>query len=318
MRTATAVAHPNIALVKYWGKRDLALNLPAVPSLSLTLDRFATTTTVRWGARVDRVVLDGQEARDRGLSRVLAFLDLVDPQRPRVEVVSASNFPVAAGLASSSSAFAALAVAATAAAGHKRTPSELSALARRGSGSASRSLFGGFVRWHLGTDPNGSDSVAEQVAAADHWDLSLVVAVVSSQKKKVGSTQGMERSRLTSPYYAAWVREAPAQVDAGIQAVLDRDLPELGRIMEASTLQMHATMHTSAPPIVYWQAGTVASLQEIWALRDRGIGAWATMDAGPNVKVLCHPGDAEVVASALGAHCERVEILGPGSAPELV
>ncbi len=264
------------------------------------------------------MLIDGVEAQGGGLQRVLAFLDLVQPGRPPVEVVSASNFPVAAGLASSSSAFAALAVAATAAAGQERSPAQLSALARRGSGSASRSLFGGFVRWHLGVRPDGADSVAEQVAPADHWDLSLVVAVVSSQKKKVGSTQGMERTRRTSPYYAAWVREAPALVEAGVQAVLARDLPELGRIMEASTLQMHATMHTSQPPIVYWHGGTVAALQEVWALRERGMAAWVTMDAGPNVKVLCQPGDAEVVASALGAHCERVQILGPGSGPSLV
>ena len=168
MLTASAIAHPNIALVKYWGKRDLALNLPAVPSLSLTLAPWRTHTTVTWGASEDRVRLNGTAASEAASERVRRFLDLVAPARPPVEVVSQNDFPTGAGLASSSSAFAALALAATTAAGQPLDPQALSALARRGSGSACRSLFGGFVRWDLGSADDGSDSVAHPVAGPAH------------------------------------------------------------------------------------------------------------------------------------------------------
>ena len=295
MNTATATAHPNIALVKYWGKRDVALNLPAVSSLSLTLDTFRTETTVTWGAERDSLELDGRPATDKELARVVRFLDRLGEREP-CRVVSANNFPTAAGLASSSSGFAALALAAATAAGRALSPEQLSVLARMGSGSASRSLWGGFVRWQLGEQPDGSDSHGIPVAPADHWDVAMVVAVVSGAKKSVGSTEGMERSRHTSPYYQAWVDTAEAQVDEGQAAVLARDLPRLGEVMEASTLQMHSVMHTSRPPIVYWAGRTLDCWHAVAELRRQGIGAWATMDAGPNVKVLCEGRDAEYVA----------------------
>ncbi len=315
MRTATATAHPNIALVKYWGKRDLPLNLPAVPSLSLTLDQFATRTTVTWGADADAVTLDGAEATGAARAKVLRFLDLVDPARPPCAVVSASNFPVAAGLASSSSAFAALALAACAAAGQDLDPTRLSVLARQGSGSACRSLWGGFVEWTLGERADGFDSRGVPVAPPGHWDVAMVVGVVSEGKKPVGSTEGMERSRLTSPYYGAWVATAAADVAVAREAVLARDLERLGEVMEASTFKMHATMHTARPPIFYQAPGTLACLHAVFALRRAGVGAWATMDAGPQVKVLCAREDAEEVAAALFPHTARVEVLGPGGDP---
>jgi len=315
MPSATATAHPNIALVKYWGKRDIPLNLPSVPSLSLTLDRFATTTTVTRGAAEDEIVLDGARVEGRAAERVLRFLDLIDPDRPPCRVQSTSNFPVAAGLASSSSAFAALALAGSAAAGHDLNPIRLSVLARRGSGSASRSLWGGFVEWRLGEAADGSDSHGVPVAPPEHWDVTMVVAVVSEAKKAVGSTEGMERSRRTSPYFDTWVATAAADVDAARAAVLARDLPRLGEVMESSTFKMHATLHTARPPIFYQAPGTLACLHAIFGLRAAGVGAWATMDAGPQVKVLCARADAERVAAALRPHAVRVEILGPGGAP---
>jgi len=314
MSRCTAVAHPNIALVKYWGKRDIARNLPAVPSLSLTLSGFQTTTEVHWGADADVVELDGAVVEGREAGRVLQFLDRLDPQRPPVHVVSTNTFPRGAGLASSASGFAALTLAATGAAGIERSREELSALARQGSGSACRSLWGGFVQWHLGERSDGTDSHGAPVAPADHWDVRMVVAVVHAGKKAVGSTEGMERSRATSPYYATWVATAADDVARGIEAVRARDLEQLGTVMEQSTQKMHATMHTSWPPLIYWQAGTVAAMHEVLALRARGIGAWATMDAGPQVKVLCEAADAEAVAATLRPHAEQVHILAPGNA----
>ena len=312
MTTAVAEAHPNIALVKYWGKRDLALNLPAVPSLSLTLSGFTTRTEVTWGADADEVELDGAPATPKEAARVSAFLDRIDASRPPVRVRSHNDFPSGAGLASSASGFAALALAATEAAGQELSLEALTVLARQGSGSACRSLWGGFVRWHLGTRADGRDSHGEAVAPQDHWDVVMVVAVVHRGRKAVGSTEGMERSRTTSPYYAAWVDTAAADVEEGVAAVLARDLERLGTVMEQSTYKMHAAMHTSWPPLNYWQPGTVAALHAVRALRDDGVSAWSTMDAGPQVKVLCAAADAERVRAALAPHAQEVHVLPPG------
>lgn len=311
---ATATAHPNIALVKYWGKRDTALNLPAVPSLSLTLDGFRTTTTVTWDAPRDEVVFNGAVADAETTRKVLAVLDLIDPGRPPASVVSDNDFPSAAGLASSSSGFAALVVAAAAAAERSLTLEHLSVLARRGSGSACRSLWGGFVEWTLGERADGTDSHGVPVAPVDHWDVVMVVAIVSGKKKAVGSTSGMEASRATSPYYDAWVRTAPSRVDTGRAAVRARDLRALGEVMESSTFEMHAVMHTTRPAILYWQPATVACLHAVRRLREEGIAAYATMDAGPNVKVLCARADAEAVAKVLNGHVDDVRIAAPGGA----
>ncbi len=312
-RTVTATAHPNIALVKYWGKRDIPLNLPAVPSLSLTLDGFATNTQLTWGTVADEVWLNDQPAPAKFTSKVLKFLSLMVPDRPPVVVRTWNNFPTGAGLASSASGFAALALATASAAELDLSMEQLSAFARQGSGSASRSLWGGYVRWNMGEQLDGSDSHGEQVADESHWDLRMVVGVVSEEKKAVGSTEGMERSRLTSALYRTWVDQAAADVVVGTQAVLDRDLEALGRVMESSTFKMHATMHTSQPPLQYWAPGSVACQRAIWELRERrGVSAWVTMDAGPQVKVLCKPDDAEEVALAMAPHTQATHILGPG------
>jgi diphosphomevalonate decarboxylase len=313
VKVATALAHPNIALVKYWGKRDVGLNLPAVSSLSLTLDGFHTTTTVAWGAPADEVVLGGEPATGRPAEKVLRFLDLLAPGRPPCRVVSANSFPTGAGLASSASAFAALAVAGAAAAGLDLDDTALSRLARQGSGSACRSLWGGFVTWRRGERPDGADSHGVPLLAPEDWDVAMVVAVVSTDKKAVGSTEGMERARTTSPLYATWVAQAEGDVAAAEAAVAARDLPALGRIMEASTYKMHATMTTSDPPLLYWQPGSVACLHAVWALREQdGVGAWTTMDAGPQVKVLCRSADAGAVARVLRPHAKAVHVLAPG------
>lgn len=312
MSTATAIAHPNIALVKYWGKRDIPLNLPAVSSISLTLSGFHTRTQVTWGARTDRVIVNGDEAPPAFSGRVFAFLDRIDAKRPPVLVDTTNDFPTGAGLASSASGFAALTLATSAARGDDTDLVRLSVLSRQGSGSACRSLWGGFVEWQKGERADGLDSHGHPLAGPDHWDLAMVVGVVSTQKKPVGSTEGMERSRLTSPLYATWVAQAEDDVTEGRAAIAARDLPRLGRVMESSTFKMHAAMHTADPPLQYWAPGSVACQHAIWNLRASGTGAWVTMDAGPQVKVLCMRADAEAVADALRPHTRQVHILGPG------
>ena len=315
---ATAIAHPNIALVKYWGKRDTRLNLPSTGSISMTVDRFRTRTTVNWGAEEDEAWIDGRLAEGKEKNRVFEHLDRIDPWRPKVTVVSESNFPKAAGLASSSSAFAALTVAACAAAGQNRTPTELSVLSRQGSGSACRSLWGGFVEWRLGAQEDGSDSHGVPLAPAEHWDLRLVVAILDGRQKKVGSRAGMLRTMATSPMYAAWVASAPRDVDGGRQAILDKDLPALGAIMERNALKMHCSMMTADPPIRYWSSTSVWAMDAVEGLRRQGVPCWWTMDAGPNVKVLCAEPDAERVARRMRSVADRVEVLGVGGPPQLV
>lgn len=312
-RRATALAHPNIALVKYWGKRDRRLNLPAVPSLSVTLGGFSTQTTVDWDAGDrDRLVLGGVERGEAELAKARRVLDLVwgSADRPAAHIVSENNFPTAAGLASSSSAFAALALAASAAAGQNTDPTHLSVIARQGSGSAARSLWGGFVEWRMGAREDGLDSHGVPIAPVDHWDLRLIVALVSDRKKAVGSTDGMTRTQDTCPLYPGWVQSAPQDVEEARAALLRRDLRALGRVMERSTNKMHATMIATEPSVRYWRPASLAAMEAVEGLRAEGIAAYSTLDAGPNVKVLCGADDADRVAAALrGAVPQLVDVI---------
>ncbi len=311
----TAVAHPNIALCKYWGKRDAELNLPSTPSLSLTVAPFRTRTTVTWGADADQVVFNGAANTGSEARKILLTLDRLaaarGEARPPCVVETANDFPTAAGLASSASGFAALVLAGNAASGLDLVPSALAVLARRGSGSATRSLQGGWVEWAMG-DPDGADSHGVQVAPADHWDVRMLVVLVRSGPKEIGSTEGMNHTMQTSPYYPAWVAQAPADVEEARAAVLARDLERLGRITERSALRMHASMLAADPAVVYWKPETVLALEIVRTARKAGLGGWATMDAGPNVKVLCGAGDAPGLTDALQAAGLSVQTLVPG------
>jgi diphosphomevalonate decarboxylase len=304
-RPYTAIAGTNIALVKYWGKRDGALNLPATGSLSLTLKELGTRTTVRFTAPdgVDRVVLNGAPADERTHRRVSAFLERVRLRAgttDRAEVITDNNVPTASGLASSASGFAALALAASRAAGLRLTPVELSELARLGSGSAARSIFGGFVAMARGQRDDGRDAVAAPIAGAIAWDLRLVIAVTAEEEKALGSTPAMEETARTSPFYPAWVASCENDLAEAREAIAAHDLACLGAVAERSALRMHATALGADPGIVYWNPATVAAIHATRALRARGVAAYFTIDAGPHVKVLCTAGEAPVVAAALG------------------
>lgn len=308
--TARARASTNIALVKYWGKRDAALNLPAAGSLSLTLAGLGTETSVRFVAgrpsteHPDRVTLDGRAADDKAARRVSRFLDLVRARAAlplAAEVVTANNIPTAAGLASSASGFAALALAATAAAGLTATASELSELARRGSGSAARSIFGGFVEMHAGEHADGRDAIARPLLAADAWDVRLVVAIATEAAKAIGSTEAMDRTARTSPYYAPWIASVAGDLDDARAAIATRDLERLGRVAERSCLRMHASAMAADPGIVYWNSVTLSAIETVRELRRTGTAAFFTIDAGPHVKVLCGATDERRVQDALAA-----------------
>ncbi|MSP54965.1 MAG: diphosphomevalonate decarboxylase [Myxococcales bacterium] len=323
--SATAIAHPNIALCKYWGKRDAALNLPSTPSLSLTLAPFRTRTTVTWGAETDCVVFNGVENTGEESRKILLTLDRVarsmataGAPRPPCRVETENDFPTAAGLASSASGFAALVVAADAAARTRLPDATLAALARQGSGSATRSLQGGWVEWPIGERPDGADSHGRQIAAADHWDVRMLVVLVRSGPKEIGSTEGMNHTMRTSPYYPAWVAGAAEDVVQARAAVLGRDLERLGRVTERSALRMHASMIAADPAVLYWKPETLLALEVVRAARRSGVPAWATMDAGPNVKVLCEAADSGVLVERLRGAGLDVQVLVPGGPARLL
>ena len=322
--SATARAHANIALAKYWGKADDQLNLPAVPSVSITLSPLTTRTTVRFDSALaaDVFLLGGKPAEPKETARVTKLLDRVRAlaQLPlKAEVTSHNDFPTASGLASSASGFAALAAAARAAAGLPFDRAAISALARASSVSAARSAVAGFGELPLGA-PGDDALAARMLAAPEHWPLRVVVAVTSEGRKLHGSTDGMKHTALTSPYYSSWVGAAPrlcAQIRAGILA---RDLPAVGAAMEQSTLAMHACAMAAAPAVIYFRAATLNALESVRELREREhVPVWATADAGPHVKALCHESDVERVKAALEATAGvlRTIVCAPGAGVEL-
>ncbi|MGE5185055.1 MAG: diphosphomevalonate decarboxylase [Acidobacteriota bacterium] len=300
---ATARACANIALVKYWGKRDAALNLPATGSLSLTLSALKTETSVVFEPELasDSIAINGIVTNPAEVRRVGKFLDLVREHAgigTRARVISFNHFPTASGLASSASGFAALALAATRAAGLELSPKELSMLARRGSGSAARSLFGGFARMHAGD--RDDDAYAEPVASPLAARVRMVIAIVAGgAPKHVGSRDAMDHCAATSPLYPAWLELVPDDLAAAERALAAGDLRSLGELAEANALAMHATALAARPAIVYWQPATLALLAKVRALREAGRAAWATIDAGPHVKVLTTAEDAAEVARAV-------------------
>jgi len=302
---ATAKAHTNIALIKYWGKRDDQLILPTNNSLSLTLDGLYTTTTVEFqeGLEADTFSLNSVDFKGIELERVSKFLDLIRSQYDigelHAHVQSTNAVPTAAGFASSASGFAALAAAATHALGLDLDDTELSRLTRQGSGSACRSIYGGFVEWEMGERADGMDSHAVQVAPANYWDVRMAAVVLSDKMKKVSSREGMKRTVDTSPFYKAWVDSIPADLAEIKDGIREQNFEKVGAIAEANCLKMHATTLGAVPPFTYWLDSTMAVMQTVRSMRDMGIPAYFTIDAGPNVKVLYLPEHEEVVHTTL-------------------
>lgn len=324
-RKAQAMAHANIALVKYWGKRDAALNIPAAGSLSLTLEALTTTTEVELGHfERDHLHLDGRDVTGPGLERLTRWLDLVRETLGgdwRARVSSTNDFPTASGLASSASAYAALALAVTRAAGARLDRRELSIMARRGSGSAARSIFGGLVLMHTGRRDDGRDAYAEPLVERLDWPLRMVIAVVGGGvEKAIGSTEAMTHCARTSPLYPGWLSSVAGDIEAARAAISARDLDALGAIVEASALTMHAAALAARPAIIYFQPATLACHAAIRALRERGVPAYSTMDAGPHVKVLTSADQAERVAETASAVAGVTEVIisGPGGPARVV
>ena len=290
----TARAHPNIALIKYWGKQPGPDNYSATPSLSITLDDIVTTTRVEDAPREDRVELNGETVRDAKIDGCLTELRSRYAIPPLV-IRTENNFPTAAGLASSASGFAALITAIDAHCGLEMSDAVRSDLARRASGSAARSIFGGFV----GLCP--PDWIARPLLPPEAWPLQVVIAIVDTTRKAVSSTEGMERSRTTSDFYPAWVQSTADDYRSAEQAVVAQDFDRLATLSETSCLKMHGVMQSSRPPMIYWRPATLACMHCVQTLRGDGIPVFFTIDAGPQVKAVCAPGHAGQVARAFEA-----------------
>ncbi len=321
---AKAIAHPNIALVKYWGKIGQQNNSPAVGSISLTLDQLSTTTSVEFDELIEnnRLVLNGKPARDKQFRRVSDFMDAIRKRanvQLRWHIQSDNNFPTDAGLASSASAFASLALAATHAAGLNLSEPQLSALARIGSGSAARSIYGGFVEMPPGQS-DIDDPAAVQLEDENYWPLCILVCVTSTTPKPVSSRDAMRLTQASSPFYNAWVKASVEDLDQMRSAIRGRDLDAVGTIAEHNAMKLHALVMTSRPPLVYWNSGTMSVINEVHRMRQDDLHAYFTIDAGPQVKVICLDQDSSIIANRLQSLSNVHEVIKavPGPAARLV
>lgn len=301
--TAAAVAHPNIAFIKYWGNRDDEIRLPQNGSISMNLGDLTTRTMVTFDSSLPRDTFDLNGIRQSGaaLQRVSQHLNLIRGIRgfsAPAHIFSESNFPTGAGLASSAAAFAALTVAAVRAAGIEMTEKDLSRLARRGSGSAARSIPAGFVEWFRGdTD---TDSYAISIAPADHWDLVDCIVILDSNHKATGSTEG-HRLAQTSPLQQARVKDCDHRLENCRDAIMHKDFDALARVIEIDSNLLHAVAMTSNPPVFYWLPSTIEVMQAVVDWRLAGLPVAYTIDAGPNVHVICESGSISRLQEKLAA-----------------
>lgn len=312
MHEATATAPVNIATLKYWGKRDITLNLPTNSSISVTLAQadLRATTTARASStfKEDALFLNG--AREPLGARTLAVLGELRAARRALpdgaaladlplQIVSENNFPTAAGLASSAAGFAALVYAVAQLYALPADASALSVLARQGSGSACRSLFGGYVAWHMGEKTDGSDSRAVQIAGATHWPgMRALILVACADKKDVPSSSGMQRTVETSPLFQYRIKEVvPPRFARMTQAILARDFPTFAELTMADSNEFHAVCLDSYPPIFYMNDVSRAAVKAVEQLNAKlgRVAAAYTFDAGPNCVVYYEEADEPAV-----------------------
>ncbi len=341
MYKSTAIAHPNVALVKYWGKRNAELILPQNASISVTLDGAQTITTIELDMDLQQhefYFRDGSEpfyrriSEGKELERVIGQIELImkiaDVQGLKARVISRNDFPTGAGLASSASGAAALVVAACDALNNFSSnkpelyapifdggEKELSILSRRGSGSSCRSIYSGFVEWLKGEKEDGSDSYAVQLADENYWpDFRVVTAIMTAEKKKLTSRAGMEQTVRTCPLYHCWLQSVEDDLSNVRNGIKQRDFDLVGRAAEHNALKMHSLMFTTKPAIIYWLPSTLQLINEIYGWREDGIKAYFTIDAGPQVKILCLQTDLNRLENRLKvlSGIERIIVNKPG------
>ncbi|VVB56505.1 Diphosphomevalonate decarboxylase [uncultured archaeon] len=327
----SSVAPPNIALIKYWGKRDDLLKLPLNDSVSITLDEktLASTTTLVLGAKLgkDRFILNGKEGPDSHIAEALLLIRRrLGKKYPLIKkpvlLLSSNNFPTAAGIASSASGFAALAQAVAAAFGIK-DKKEISILARLGSGSASRSVFGGFARWKAGRNKDGNDSHAVQIAPRSKWpEVVDVIAITNPERKKVSSKDGMERTMRTSDLCHCRLGIVGKRADAVTRAIRSRDFSTMATLTMRDSNAMHATMLDTWPPVMYMNDISRAIVYAVHEYNEKSgqTKAAYTFDAGPNAHIITTRKEAGKIARMLKKipGVQRVIMAGVGEGSKAV
>ncbi len=329
MKKASAKANANIALIKYWGKRDENLILPQNGSISMTASGLTAHTTVDFSKNYgeDSLVLSGKRMGpgckdyDDYVGRFLSVVRKEAGTRLKAKISSRNNFPTSAGLASSAAGFAALAAAVNEALGMKLNKKELSVLARRGSGSAARSVFGGFVEWKKGVKKDGSDSYARQIFPPEHWpEFWMLVCLSSRKEKKVKSRAGMQQTVATSPFYGCWLDSVSDDLKKVKRGILEKNFSLVGKTAEKNCLKMHALMMSTRPALIYWNAVTLEIINSVWRWREEGLECYFTVDAGPQVKIIC----LEDRIAELERKCRKIKglkglfITKPGEEPEII
>lgn len=308
-------APANIALCKYWGKRNDEIHLPNTSSLSISLGKVGTWTRISPSPEgFDELIFNGTHVGlDTPLAhRIFRFVDYFRRKQIIPLVIETRNdLPTAAGLATSASGFAALVKALNEYFALTMSPEQLSICARIGSGSASRSIYDGFVRWNRGTQDDGMDSFAEPIAVdTDYWQqLRIGVVIVDSNEKHLSSREGMFQTVESSILYDAWSMQVTRDLEEIEEALASNDFTRLGQATEHNALSMHATMLSAWPPVMYWQPKTLEIMQRVWELRREGIELYFTIDAGANVKLLFLAQDEPVICEKF----DQIELLRPFS-----
>lgn len=313
---ATAIAHPNLAFIKYWGRKDEKLRLPTNGSLSMNLSEMTTTTTVEFSDSFseDTVEIDGQQI-DKEAKRTIVHLDRIRNLAnisTKAKIISQNNFPSSTGLSSSSSGFAALTVASVKAAGLSLSEKELSILARQGSGSACRSIPDGFVEW---IDAETSEeSYAISVFPSDYWDIADVVAVVSTEKKLISTSEGQKFAQ-TSPFFYTRINSMATKLELAKQYIQEKNFPKFGELIETEALEMHAIMLTSQPSLIYWSEGTLKLMKQVQQWRQEGFPVYFTINTGQDIHLLCESKHISVLQEKLThiSDVKNVFVNKPGS-----
>lgn len=298
---STAIAPSNIAFIKYWGKKDENLRLPANGSISMNLDNMTTATTVEFSPEFanDRVFINETEAGEEKKKRVVAQLDRIRNQAGiflKAKIVSRNNFPISSGLSSSASGFAALTLAAADALGLDLDTKKLSILSRFASGSAARSIPDGFVEWFEGNDSDSS--YAESIFAPDFWDIQDIVVVVGSGEKKTATTEG-QRYAATSPFFEIRLKHLDDKITKIKKFISERDFTSFGELIEAEALEFHSIIITSTPGLIYWLPETLHIMHTARNLRQDGIPVYFTINTGHDVHLICRKKDTQKIKGYL-------------------